>query len=369
MLGKKAEGHLALFVSKTFSGLNANALKYLVPVWMAPLAGVTLRVVFGAVAFWVIDWVFRNRAGAVEGVPDKQEDHVSGGDEVLSQPHVKQTRQPVQNGLSRGDVIRLLLVGVFGFYVFQVSYLTSLKYTTPVSVSILGSLLPVWTFLFGLLLYKTEKFSWNKTVGLSVSVAGAVLSMFSKRPPELASDPLLGDSLAIVSSVAYSLFLLYSQKLLKKIDNITMLKWSFTGAALAALVVGGALELWQMGFVGEMGLGVSGVIASGAAASGAVAAGATGSSGLLSAPILHAPLHWVPLLVLLFVLIFPTVLSFLLLETGLKLLPATVVASYNNVLIVVATGVSLVLGQDVFSWTQMGAIVLLFVGLYFIARD
>lgn len=308
-MNKKIEGHLAMFVSKTFSGLNANALKFLVPVWMTPIAGVAFRVVFGAIAFWVIDLLFNKK----KETPDKD--------------------------IGIKEIVPLLLLGMFGFYVFQIAYLTSVKYTTPVSVSILGSLMPIWTFLIGITIYKTEHFTWNKMIGFTISVSGAILSVFAKKAPELASNPLLGDSLAIVSSIAYAFYLLYSKKLLKKVNSITMLKWSFTGAALAALLVDCVLR-W----------------------------GPFNTAYLLRAPVLDSPLHWIPILVLLFILFFPTVISFFLLQIGLKYLPATIVASYNNVLIVSATVTSLIIGQDVFSWLQTGAIVLLFVGLYFISK-
>ena len=45
MKNKKVEANLSMVVSKTFSGLNMNALKYLLPVWVSPLSGVTLRCV------------------------------------------------------------------------------------------------------------------------------------------------------------------------------------------------------------------------------------------------------------------------------------------------------------------------------------
>ena len=54
MKNKKVEANLSMVVSKTFSGLNMNALKYLLPVWVSPLSGVTLRCVFAAIAFWII---------------------------------------------------------------------------------------------------------------------------------------------------------------------------------------------------------------------------------------------------------------------------------------------------------------------------
>ena len=48
-----------MVVSKTFSGLNMNALKYLLPLWMSPLTGASFRCVFAAVAFWVIGWFMK----------------------------------------------------------------------------------------------------------------------------------------------------------------------------------------------------------------------------------------------------------------------------------------------------------------------
>lgn len=309
MRNTKIEGNLAMFVSKTFSGLNANALKFLIPVWMTPMMGVTFRMVFGAGAFWLIDKLLAVKDPAVLKKIEKRQ------------------------------VLFLLLLGAFGFYVYQITYLTAVQYTTPISVSILGSLMPAWTFLFGVTLYKSETFTWSKACGLIISIGGAVLSMFAKRPPELASHPLAGDMLAIVSGIVYSLYLIYSKRLLKNIDSVTMLKWAFSGAAIAAVCMDG-LMVW----------------------------GPFQTSALVGQHLFNFPIDWRPVLVLLFILLFPTVLSFLLLEMSLKILSATVVASYNNVLVVVATVTSLILGQDVFSWYQMGSIVLLFIGLYFIAR-
>ena len=48
-----AKGNIAMFVSKTFSGLNENALRYLLPRWMSAYSGVVMRLVFGTLFFWV----------------------------------------------------------------------------------------------------------------------------------------------------------------------------------------------------------------------------------------------------------------------------------------------------------------------------
>ena len=56
MKNKIREANIYMIISKTFSGLNMNALKYLLPFWISPFTGVALRCVFAAVAFWIISF-------------------------------------------------------------------------------------------------------------------------------------------------------------------------------------------------------------------------------------------------------------------------------------------------------------------------
>lgn len=84
-----------MVVSKTFSGLNMNALKYLLPVWVSPLSGVALRCVFAAVAFWIIG--------------------------MFVKPETS----------TRKEKIYLFLLGALGIYGFMFLYLVGLSKTTP----------------------------------------------------------------------------------------------------------------------------------------------------------------------------------------------------------------------------------------------
>ena len=78
------------------------------------------------------------------------------------------------------------------------------------------------------------------------------------------------------------------------------------------------------------------------------------------------PFHWAPFLILMFVLIFPTIISYMLLPVGLKYLKTTVVAIYGYLILIVATIASLALGQDRFSWTQTFAIIFICIGVYLV---
>ena len=70
--------------------------------------------------------------------------------------------------------------------------------------------------------------------------------------------------------------------------------------------------------------------------------------------------------VLAFVLIFPTVISYLLIPVGLKYLKTTLVAIYGYLILIVATITSLALGQDRFSWSQLIAVLLICSSVYFV---
>lgn len=291
-MNTKLEGNLAMLVSKTFSGLNMNALKYLIPVWMAPLTGVTIRVAFGAMAFWIIDLFVKDKIRATN--------------------------------MQR---FRAFMLGAIGITGYMSMYLAGLKYTTPVASSILLALVPLWVFIFSIV-FLGEKLTFRKGIGLFIGLGGALICLISKKDASVAVDPLLGNILTITSSFIYALYLLYSDKLLKNISIYTYLKWSFLGAAVSSAVIN-IFTGWD-------------------------------------AKVLSSPIHWTALAILLFVLIFPTVISYLLLPIGLKYLKTTVVSMYGYLIIAVATIVALITGQDKFDWFMVISIILLCLGLYMV---
>lgn len=291
MKNKKLEANLSMAVSRVFGGLNMNALKYLLPLWMSPLTGAAFRCTFAAAAFWAIGWFM-----------------------------------PREESTLREKVL-LLLIGAFGLYGFMFLYLMGLSRTTPVSSSIFTSLQPIWVFLIMIVFYK-EKVSGKKVVGMGIGLIGALVCILTQKSDDLASDAFLGNLLCLFSSVAYAIYLVMSQRILSNVGAMTMLRYSFTGAAISGLIV--------MGIVGY------------------------------DAPVLGLPFHWEPFLILMFVLIFPTTISYMLIPVGLKYLKTTVVAIYGYLILIVATITSLAVGQDRFSWTQTFAILLICVGVYLV---
>ena len=112
MKDKKLEANLSMVASRVMAGLNMNGLKFLLPLWLGALTGVTVRCVF-----------------CCRGILDNRL--------VCKRRHRPQSRQR----------IGLFCLGAFGLYGFMFCYLLGISKTTPVSSAIFNSMQPIWVFL------------------------------------------------------------------------------------------------------------------------------------------------------------------------------------------------------------------------------
>ena len=176
MMNGYTKGSLALLVARTFSGLNVNAMGYLLPVWIAPLGCVTLRLCFGAVVFWLV---------SIFGKPEN---------------------------VSRSDKLKLIALGSLGIFGYMSLYALSISYTTPVNFAIFNAMQPLWVVVASALIYH-ESIGGKKLFGLAVGFSGAMLCILSEPGAGLATNSQLGNMLAIGASVIYSVYLVFSARL------------------------------------------------------------------------------------------------------------------------------------------------------------
>ncbi len=287
-------GNVSMFIAKTFSGLNENALKYLLPTWMNAFTGVVLRLGFGSLFFWILGWVHPNKTEKV----------------------------------TMRDRLLLLLTGIIAVFGYMYTLLIGLTYTTPISSSIFIALQATVVYIICLVL-RTDRLSTGRLIGIFLGIGGALICILTQKHSEVASDPLLGNMFCLMSTFLFSAYLVIEKKFLKRLSNATVSKYTFSGGLLAGIV-------------------------------------AVLISGKWFAPVLTSGVFSTPFLVLAFVLLFPTSLSYLLTDVGLKKLPATVVALYSNWILIVAAIVSYALGQDKFSWWQILSIVLIIASVFLV---
>ena len=210
-------------------------------------------------------------------------------------------------------------------------YLLGISKTTPVSSAIFNSMQPIWVFLISVF-FLHEKATLMKIIGIALGFGGALLCILTQGSDDLAHDAFMGNMLCLVSSLVFAVYLIVSKKLLEEVAVVTMMKYIFGGAAI-------------------MGLIVSSIV---------------GWDAPLFMDALHGEWHWMPWVVLAFILVFPTYLSYFLVPVGLKYLKTTVVSMYSYLILVVTTVVSFALGQDRFSWTQAAAIAMICISVYFV---
>ena len=286
-----AKGSLSLLTARGLSGLNVNAMGYLLPLWIAPLSCVTVRLVFGAVMFWIIG--------------------------IFAKPET----------VALKDKLKLMLLGGCGIFGYMSLYAVSLSHTTPVSFAIFNAMQPLWVVIASAVVFH-DSIDARKLLGIAVGFAGAMLCIVAEPSHDVADNPLLGNMLSIAASIIYAIYLVFSARMVGRLSSITILRYTFSSAAVVAL-----LFSWFLGF---------------------------------SAPLLEGSLKPTPLLVLAFVLIFPTVVTYFLIPVGLKYLNSTVVAIYGYVTLIVASVVSFITGVDKFEPVILLSLLLIGVSIYFV---
>ena len=200
MKDKKLEANLSMVASRVMAGLNMNGLKFLLPLWLGALTGVTVRCVFAAVAFWITSWFVKEA--------------------------------PV----TRRQRIGLFCLGAFGLYGFMFCYLLGISKTTPVSSAIFNSMQPIWVFLISVF-FLHEKATLMKIIGIALGFGGALLCILTQGSDDLAHDAFTGNMLCMVSSLVFAVYLIVSKKLLEEVGVVTMMKYIFGGAAVTGLIV------------------------------------------------------------------------------------------------------------------------------------
>ena len=285
------KGSLSLFTARVLSGLNVNAMGYLLPLWIAPISSVTLRLVFGAVVFWIVG--------------------------IFAKPET----------VTLKDKMKLMLLGGAGIFGYMSLYAVSLSHTTPVSFAIFNAMQPLWVVVASAVIFH-EGIDARKLMGIAVGFAGAMLCILAEPNRAVADKPLLGNMLSIAASIIYAVYLVFSARMVGHLSRMTILRYTFLSAAVVAL-----LFTWIFGF---------------------------------SAPLFEGGIKTKPLLVLAFVLVFPTVITYFLIPIGLKYLNSTVVAIYGYVTLIVASVVSFITGVDKFEPVILLSLLLIGVSIYFV---
>ena len=198
---KALKGHIALFSAQVIYALNYSIAKNLMPNFIGPLALVFLRITGACLLFWVLSFF------------------------------VKSER------VEKKDLLRMLLLAIFGIVVNQVFFIYGLSLTHPINSAIIMVSNPIMVFIFTLILFK-ERITFLKFSGLSIAVVGALTLLLFKGNFDFGSETIAGDLMTLINSASWAIFIVAVKPIMKKYNTITVMKWLFLFGSFYMLPIG-----------------------------------------------------------------------------------------------------------------------------------
>lgn len=279
-------GSLAILIATIFWGVNIPVVKALVPDIMSANSITVCRLVGGAALFW------------------------------LASVFVKTQK------IDRPDWWRLIVGGAVGLFCFIWLLNLSMKYANPIDVSIIMTLPPAFVILIGVI-FQGRRPSLIEYLGVVAAFAGAVVVIVGQGSGAKGSDNLLGELIAVASTLCYSVYLVITEGPSHKYSPVSMLRWTFLFASVPALFLLGSFR---------------------------------------DNTILHSATA-TPWIEIGFIVLCPSFLAYFLLSGALKRIGSELVSLYQYLLPVFATIAAVLMGLDKLKAIQVAAMGIIIVGM------
>ena len=228
--------------------------------------------------------------------------------------------------VERKDYLSLFLASLIMISANQGLFIIGIQYTSPVDTSVMCTMTPVFTLLLAAI-FIGNPLTPLKVLGVVMGLTGALLMAFTNEGNEIATNPLLGNTLCIIAQLCAAIYYVFFLKVINKYPAFTIMKWMFLFSAITYIP-------FSLPFIGHIEWSL------------------LDRSALLS---------------LAYIILFPTFLAYLIIPFSQKLLKPTVVSSYAYLQPVVSAILSFLMGLALFGWNRIIATTLIFVGVYLVS--
>lgn len=215
-----------------------------------------------------------------------------------------------------------MLGGAIGLFAFIYLFVTSLRYGNPIDISIIMTMPPIFVILIGVI-FQGQRPSVAEYVGVAVSMAGAVVVIMAGQAGRNGSDNMLGDLLAVASTLCYAFYLVIVEGPSKRYRPVNMLRWVFLFAAVPAVFLVPGMQNMP-------------IFSRGTAAA------------------------WSEII---FILLCPTFLAYFLIQPAVRLIGSELVSLYQYLVPVFATISAVAMGLDHLRWEQTAAMAIIVAGM------
>jgi len=136
----------------------------------------------------------------------------------------------------RADLARLAVLAFLGAVFNQVLFLIGVSRTTAMHANILITTIPIFTLGVALLL-RRERASPAKLGGIVLAGAGAIYLIAGRASPGEGAS-VVGDGLIAINTLSYACYLVLSKDLLRRYEPLTVVTYMFMFGSLMVLPVG-----------------------------------------------------------------------------------------------------------------------------------
>ena len=133
--------------------------------------------------------------------------------------------------LNKGELLRLLVAGIFGVAINQILFFSGLQYTSPVDTAIIHVSNPIIVLVLSLIFLHTKLSRW-KIAGIFVGAIGASILVLYQKELVFNPESIKGNLMILGNTTAYAIFLVIMKPILKKYDTITTMFWVYLFATI-----------------------------------------------------------------------------------------------------------------------------------------
>lgn len=145
----------------------------------------------------------------------------------------------------RGDYWRLFVLSIFGVSLNQILFISGLSLTKASNTSLLAVTIPIFALTVGAIL-GIEKLRLVKIYGILLAAVGVIL-LIDPRKASFTSVTTLGDTLIIINSLSYGIYVATSKETISRNGAIKSMTWLFIFAALISVPLG-AFSMRELDF-------------------------------------------------------------------------------------------------------------------------
>jgi drug/metabolite transporter (DMT)-like permease len=228
----------------------------------------------------------------------------------------------VRERVERKDWVLLAFSSLFGVVINQIFFIAGLKYTTPINAAVLMVTTPILVLVISTLVNR-EKLSLLKSLGVLLGAGGTLMLIMSKGSLSFSGN-LKGDIFILINAISYAIYLVMIKPLMNKYSPITIMNWIFI-----------------FGLIPVIPLGLQ---------------DAVNAQWSLFTPDLWAAFFYV--------LIFTTIIAYLLNAAALKKVETSIVGVYIYLQPVMATVIALATGKDMLTLDKLIPGLMIVSGVY-----